>query len=75
MPDQIAIPPVTGIARRKRVDAGVPRTSTMDSFYDRFMDLGTAQQRVVIDVLSTLHRQALSRTTLNPAKPKESGAA
>lgn len=54
-----AIPPKTGISRKTRSDAGKPKNSTMDAFYDRFMELAIDQQETVITILETLHRQVV----------------
>jgi len=65
--------------RKKRSDAGVPRNSTLDAWYDRFMLLTAEQQRSAIAVLTALNRQfergALSRPRaaeqLSISQPKE----
>jgi hypothetical protein len=72
MPDQgVTVPPVSGIARRRRSDAGIPRASTMDALYDRFLDLTLEQQRVTLDVLTILHRQTERGRIKPPAASAE----
>jgi hypothetical protein len=66
MADQL--PPVSGIARKQRSDKGVPRTSSMDEFYDRFRRLDAAQQVTALEVLRQLQR---ART---PLTKSETGA-
>jgi len=62
---ELTLPPISGIARRKRKDAGIPRRSTLDAVYDTFADLTPAQQRGVLEILGVIHRQA-TRNELTP---------
>lgn len=50
------LPALSGIARKQRSDKGVPRKSTMDSFYDQFRSLSDSQQDTVLEVLTQLRR-------------------
>jgi hypothetical protein len=52
------LPPLNGIARKKRADKGIPRRSTLDAMYDQFADLTCEQQRGVLEILGVIHRQA-----------------
>lgn len=65
-----SMPPISGIARRKRSDAGVSRTTSVDGICDKFLDLPVDQQRIVLEVLRALHRQVVARIT-----PKRQGTA
>jgi hypothetical protein len=56
------LPPVSGIARKQRSDKGVPRSSTMDEFYDRFRRLDAAQQTTALEVLRQLQRAQLTKS-------------
>jgi hypothetical protein len=69
MTDQI--PPLTGIARRKRKDAGIPRRSTLDAMYNTFADLTPAQQRGVLEILGVIHRQAARNELTSKIEVKE----
>lgn len=48
--------PLTGIARKKRSDSGIPRKSNMDSFCDAFMRMSDDEQATAIEVLRQLQR-------------------
>ena len=54
MTDQI--PPVTGIARRKRSDAGVLRKSSLDTFCDQFRRMSKSEQATALEVLRQIQR-------------------
>ena len=58
MPNEgITLPAISGIARKKRSDAGTPRISSIDYICDKFVDLTPESQRALISVLEALHRQ------------------
>jgi len=48
--------PVTGIARKKRSDIGIPRKSSMDSFCDTFRRMSESQQQTALEVLRQIQR-------------------
>ena len=50
------IPPITGIARRKRSDAGVLRKSSMDTFCDLFRRMSRSEQTTALEVLRQIQR-------------------
>ena len=52
-------PPLTGIARRKRIDAGVPRKSNMDQFADTFRRMTPSEQSTALEVLRQIQRLKL----------------
>jgi hypothetical protein len=64
-------PPLSGIARRKRKDAGIPRRSTLDAMYDTFADLTPAQQRGVLEILGVIHRQSARSELTTKIEVKE----
>ena len=64
-------PPLSGISRRKRKDAGIPRRSTLDAMYDTFADLTPAQQRTVLEILSVIHRQSARNELTSKIEVKE----
>lgn len=49
-------PPLSGIARRKRADAGVPRKSAMDQFTDLFRRMSKSEQSTALEVLRQIQR-------------------
>ena len=59
----IAISPVTGIARKKRSDAGVLRKSTFDNFVDLFREMSPSQQSTALEVLRQIQRLGAHRVT------------
>ena len=52
-------PPLTGIARAKRKDAGVPRKSNLDAFCDSFRRMSASEQSTALEVLRQLQRLKL----------------
>ena len=54
MPDQI--PALSGIARKKRSDAGVIRKSSMDTFCDQFRRMSKSEQCTALEVLRQIQR-------------------
>jgi hypothetical protein len=51
-----ALPPLNGIARKKRSDAGIPRKSSMDSFADTFRRMSASEQSTALEVLRQIQR-------------------
>ena len=58
------LPPVTGIARKRRADAGVLRKSSMDIFTDLFRKMSPSEQATALEVLRQIQR--LSSTERTP---------
>lgn len=54
MSDQI--PPLSGLARKKRSDAGVIRKSSMDTFCDLFRRMTPSEQATALEVLRQIQR-------------------
>jgi hypothetical protein len=54
MTDQL--PPLNGIARKKRSDAGVLRKSSMDTFADLFRRMSKSEQSTALEVLRQIQR-------------------
>lgn len=50
------LPPVTGIARKRRADAGVLRKSSMDTFADLFRRMSRSEQATALEVLRQIQR-------------------
>jgi len=67
-------PPLSGIARRKRSDAGVPRRSTLDNLYDIFADLTPEAQRGVLEILGVIHRHTVLRSSRKQVTQPHTGA-
>jgi len=59
------LPPLNGIARKKRSDAGVLRKSSMDTFADLFRRMSKSEQSTALEVLRQIQRLAL------PGEPQE----
>ena len=53
MPDT---PPLTGIARKKRSDAGVMRKSSLDTFCDLFRRMTASEKSTALEVLRQIQR-------------------
>lgn len=49
-------PPLNGIARAKRRDAGISRKSRMDTFCDEFRRMTADEQATALEVLRQLKR-------------------
>lgn len=54
MPENL--PPVNGIARKKRSDAGVLRKSSMDTFCDIFRRMTPSEKSTALEVLRQIQR-------------------
>ena len=52
----VALPPLSGIARKKRSDAGTLRKSRMDTCTDIFLRMSTPEQHTAIEVLRQIAR-------------------
>ena len=57
-------PPLSGIARKKRSDAGVPKKSTMDTFCDLFRRMSASEQATALEVLRQIQRLGLPQPQL-----------
>lgn len=70
----VELPPRSGIARKKRSDAGQPRRSTLSALYDAFSDLPVSEQVGALEVLQELHRQKRrGKLSATPAEQAQIG--
>lgn len=56
-----SLPPLNGIARKKRSDAGVLRKSSMDTFCDLFRKMSQSEQSTALEVLRQIQRVKAKR--------------
>ena len=54
-----SLPPLNGIARKKRSDAGVLRKSSFDTFVDSFRRMTKSEQSTALEVLRQIQRLGL----------------
>ena len=66
MTDQL--PPLNGIARRKRSDAGILRKSTLDTFCDLFRRMSRSEQATALEVLRQIQRLEIDRVSSVPSE-------
>ena len=52
----ITPPPLSGIARKKRSDAGTLRKSSMDTLCDSYRRMSPAEQQTALEVLRQISR-------------------
>jgi hypothetical protein len=52
-------PPLSGIARKTRVDKGISRKSNMDQFADTFRRMTASEQSTALEVLRQIQRLKL----------------
>ncbi len=57
-------PPLSGIARKRRSDAGISRKSTMDAFCDLFRRMSASEQATALEVLRQIQRLGLPQPQL-----------
>lgn len=74
----MATPPLTGIARKRRSDAGVIRKSSMDTFADLFRRMSAGEQDTALEVLRQLKRSGnalppTEETGDNPEQQRREG--
>ncbi len=62
------LPPRSGIARKKRSDAGVPRVSAVGDIVSRFLDIPHAEQGTLLDVLEALHKRRKTKDETEAAE-------
>ena len=67
MTDQL--PPLNGIARRKRSDAGILRKSPLDTFCDLFRRMSPSEQSTALEVLRQIKR--LGHAGYESEEPKD----
>ena len=62
------LPPLNGIARRKRSDAGILRKSTLDTFCDLFRRMSRSEQATALEVLRQIQRLEIDRVSSVPSE-------
>lgn len=50
------VPPLSGLARKRRSDSGVPRKSDFDNFVDLFRRMSKGDQSTALEVLRQVQR-------------------